>query len=70
MDWGIDYDIGYETQLQMMKSTSMQEEPKLTRGFSFILIEEKEIDNKQQKMVEYVKDTIGLSECLSRALLL
>lgn len=47
-DWFADYDMDYgaETALELKNVKSHLDEPKLTRGFSFLLIEEGEIENK------------------------
>jgi hypothetical protein len=46
-DWGLDYEMDYHDNLNLDRLQSGYDEPKLTRGFSFNLMEEKEIESKQ-----------------------
>ena len=55
----------------LTKFTSLgMDEPKLTRGFSFTLIQEHEIEQKQSKMVEEIMDTLGINQGIARGLLI
>ena len=57
-------------EIDFRKVPSHFDEPKLTRGFSFTLIEENEIEPKQRKMISDIIEFLGISEELARALLL
>ena len=46
------------------------DEPKLTRGFSYNLIDEGEIEPNQKKIIEQTMDTLKVSECVARGLLI
>jgi hypothetical protein len=44
--------------------------PRLTRGFSFTLIDNEEIEQKQKALIELVQDTTAVSKNMARAMLL
>ena len=44
--------------------------PKLTRGFSFTLIENDEIKKKQMALIERIEDTLSVSKAMARGMLL
>jgi hypothetical protein len=44
--------------------------PRLTRGFSFTLIENKQIEAQQKALIEKVQDTLAVSKAMARAMLL
>ena len=69
-DWFEDYDMDYGNEIGMQKGISHIDEPKLTRGFSFTMIEDTEIEPKQKKMINDITETLGVSDSLARALLL
>ncbi len=71
-DWGLeDEDDGGNSYLpEMSRLDSAMDEPKLTRGFSFTQIEEKDIESRQSKMVDRVIEYLKVSPCVSRALLI
>lgn len=54
----------------MTRLDSAIDEPKLTRGFSFTQIEEKDISNRQSSMVDRVIEYLKVSQCVARALLI
>jgi len=68
MDGNDDYYVPSLPDLQ--KNISKDGGPKLTRGFSFTLIENKEIEKKQQALIEKVEDTMAVSKAMARAMLL
>jgi len=55
---------------ELQKNISRDAGPRLTRGFSFNLIENKEIEKKQQKLIENVEETMAVSKNMARAMLL
>ena len=72
-DWGLpeDDDEARRAYLpDMGRLDSVMEEPKLTRGQSFELFEEKEIEPRQRRMIERVIEYLKVSECVARALLI
>ena len=71
-EWFADYDMQDETAfaVELHKQGSHFEGPKLTRGFSFTLVEDREIETKQSKMIDEIKDTLGVNDTIARALLL
>ena len=69
-DWGIEYEMDYDYAVNLNKLQSGVDEPKLTRGQSYNLIDENEIEPNQKKIIEEVMDTLGVSECVARGLLI
>jgi hypothetical protein len=49
---------------------SAVDEPKMTRGFSFQMISDKELEAQQKAMIGEVEETLGVSSAIARALLL
>jgi hypothetical protein len=61
----------YAPDLNLGKGLNSQiDEPKLTRGFSFTLVEENEIERKQYKMINEIMELLNVSENIARALLI
>jgi len=52
----------------LMSHTSV--EPRLVRGFSFVLIEDDEIPKKQEQMIQDVIELLCISDTIARSLLL
>ena len=52
----------------LMSNTSV--EPRLVRGFSFVLIEDDEIPKKQEQMIQDVIELLCISDTIARSLLL
>ena len=44
--------------------------PKLTRGFSFTVIDKDQIEKKQQNYISEIKETLNVNDCLARSLLI
>lgn len=60
----------YVDTLNLDRLQSAVDEPKLTRGFSYNLIDEGEIEPNQKKIIEQTMDTLKVSECVARGLLI
>lgn len=58
------YNVGLE------KTNSHFDGPKLTRGFSFTIIEDREIETRQKRMIDEVIEIMGVTEVVARAFLL
>jgi ariadne-1 len=76
VDWGLNYemngdDVEYQPSLPVLgRVISRDAGPKLTRGFSFTLIDNKEIEIKQKALIERVEETLAVSKNMARAMLL
>ena len=53
--------MDYGNDLNLNRIQSAYDEPKLTRGFSFAMIEDHEIEHKQKNMIDEIVDTLGVS---------
>lgn len=60
-DWFEDYEMDYGDELNLAKGNSNFEEPKMTRGFSFQMVSDKELEHKQDAMIWEVEETLGVS---------
>ncbi len=72
-NYGVEEDSDYYGTAAMpdlKRNISKDGGPKLTRGFSFTLIENQEIEGKQQALIEKVEDTMAVSKGMARAMLL
>jgi hypothetical protein len=77
VDWGIDYNIDendalyYQPSLpELGRNISRDAGPRLTRGFSFNMIENNQIEKKQETLIEKIQDTMAVSKAMARAMLL
>ena len=70
--WGSEYEVEEYpiSQVEMIKSTSINDGPILTRGFSFKMIQENEIEGKQSKRVDDLANLLNVSVCVAKGLLL
>jgi hypothetical protein len=69
---GFDYEMNDESQpISFTRlDSNFEGGPKLTRGFSFKIIHQDEINPLQDSMIIDTIDTLGVSDCVARSLLI
>ena len=57
-------------QLERNASSYAEGGPRLTRGFSFTIMDKKEVEEKQKSLINYVQEYLGVSDAIARSLLI